>query len=182
MSIILSAIATLDQHISVYFNTPSNYRPESCPHCGQAGLWCHGVYTRHAQCESEHGCPAQIPRFFCRPCKRTCSVLPEYIPPRRWYHWITQSIAFSLLLMGKSLLGVRDELFDRLPCGPSLSTLQRWWYWLRKSYSLHRFHLCNRLPELGRTANFTDFWKVCLQKMSLASAMNIIHRAGLPVP
>lgn len=182
MPFILSGLLTLDQHLSTYLETPSAYRPQCCPHCGSAGLWCHGTYDRQAKCEKGDECPVPIQRFFCPPCRRTCSVLPEYIPPRRWYHWALQSVALSLLLMGKSVLGVWQILFDQTSQEPSLSTLRRWWSCLREGYALHRFHLCSVLPELGRAANFTDFWQTCLQKIPLSSAMNTLHRAGVRIP
>ncbi len=182
MAIILSDIHTLDQHLSTYLNTPQVYCPDNCPHCSSCNLWLHGVYYRKAACENGDVGPIPIQRFICVPCKHTCSVLPEYIPPKRWFHWVLQEMALALLLMGTSLLGAWLALFDRQPRGPSLSTLHRWSAWLRRHYSLHRLHLCSQFPELGRSANFTEFWQVCLQKMSLSSAMNILHRAGVVIP
>ena len=182
MPLILSGILTLDQHLSAYIEAPSPYRPERCPHCGCAGLWCHGSYSRQAACENGHDIPVPIQRFFCPPCERTCSVLPEYIPPKRWYHWALQKMVLSLLLTGMSLLGVWQVLFDRTPWAPSLSTVQRWWHRLKQSYPQQRLHLCSLLPELGRTINVIDFWQTCLHKMPLSSAMNALHRAGICIP
>jgi len=86
MAHILAGIHTQDQHIKTWLNDIDAYRPAQCPHCGRSGLWSHVVYYRQAQCERPNGNPVPIPRFRCQYCSRTCSTLPEYIPPKRWYH------------------------------------------------------------------------------------------------
>lgn len=179
---ILSGMHNLDQHLSAYLDHPLDYKPDHCPYCFSHCLWAHGTYERKAACENGRRCPIPIPRFLCVLCGRTCSTLPEYIPPKRWYHWAVQQMALSLLLMGNSLLSVWSALFDRQPCGPCQSTLQRWWIGLKHHYSHHRFHLCSALPALGYTARFTDFWQACLQQVPLSSAMIKFHRAGLAIP
>lgn len=182
MSAILSAIDTLDQHLSTYLHNPSAYKPAQCPGCSSHRLWSHGTYERKARCENGHRCPILIPRYICALCKHTCSTLPEFIPPRRWYHWAIQQMALSLLLLGHSVLSVWARLFDRAPCGPSPSTLQRWRQALKARYPRHRLALCSALPTLGYTSGFTDFWQACLQKLPLSSAMVIIHRSAIPIP
>jgi hypothetical protein len=66
---------------------PEAYRPDSCPHCRLAGLWCHGCYYRKADRSAgvESHNPVAVLRFLCRSCLRTCSRLPLCIAPRRWY-------------------------------------------------------------------------------------------------
>jgi hypothetical protein len=53
---------------------------------------------------------------------------------------------------------------------------------LKLQYPHHRLHLCSALPELGYSAQLTDFWQACLQKLPLSGAMLLLHRAGLTTP
>lgn len=181
MSIILSGIHTLDQHLSALIKDISLYRPKCCPNCGRSGLWSHGCYTRNARCEQGDGNPALIPRFLCSGCGRTCSVLPEYIPPRRWYHWSIQQVVVWLLLYGNTYGSALDVLSARGLGGddsePSLSTLHRWWSRFRADYLTSRFCLCNRFPSLGITNALSSFWRHCLDKMRLSSAMALLFHA-----
>jgi hypothetical protein len=184
---ILSDVYSLDQHISIFLNNPDRYRPAQCPHCGKAGVWFHGVYYRNAACEKGVGCCAPIQRFLCtnKNCGRTCSVLPEYIPPRRWYHWAVQQLVLSLVLLGHSLIDVCDLMQTRqpnLPRQPSLSTIQRWAQSLHRQFLHHHFHLCNKHPELGRSPDCSQFWPACFDQMSLSKAMLILNQAGHSIP
>ena len=175
MAYILAGIHTLDQHLNTFITQPDDYRPPCCPHCEQGKLWAHGVYYRRAGCESSSGCPAPIPRFLCSLCKHTCSTLPEYIPPRRWYHWLTQHLAFQLLLMGYSLLQVWNGLFDQLDTVPSQSTLYRWLCRWRQRFAVHRLHLLNAHPAFGYQPDFRRFWGAWLEDSRLSTAMLILH-------
>jgi len=87
-------------------------------------------------------------------------------------------LAFLWLIAGVTLLKTWSSLFDRQPRGPSQATLQRWHQQFQNDYDQHRFHLCSQFPDLGRNAQFTDFWQACLRKMPLASAMAIVHRSS----
>ena len=178
MPIILSDIRDADQHFNKLNTNRDAYKPDNCIHCGARGLWCHGAYVRQAACESEEA-PAiriPIPRFYCPSCKRTCSTLPEFIAPRRWYHWHTQQMVLLCLIVGTTLLNTWTSMFERRPRGPSLGTIQRWHQQFRHDYDKHRLHLCSEFPELGHQAQFTDFWQACLEKIPLASAMCTVHR------
>jgi hypothetical protein len=102
---IIANIHSLAQHLKMMLQDPEHYKPGCCPHCGLDILWNHGVYLRKSDRLNP---PSQslnlipIPRFYCDGCKRTCSVLPECIPPRRWYLWATQQMVLSLVLLGIS--------------------------------------------------------------------------------
>ncbi len=181
MPIILSGIHTLDQHLSTLIKDISHYRPKCCQNCGRSGLWSHGCYTRHARCEQGDGNPALIPRFLCPDCGRTCSVLPEYMPPRRWYHWSIQQVVVWLLLHGGTYSRVLEVLSVKGAGGdafePSLSTLHRWWSRFRADYLASRFCLCNLFPSLGITNAPSSFWLHCFDKMRLSSAMALLFHA-----
>ncbi len=179
MPSILSGIPPLNQHLSTLFEKPSDYRPACCKSCGKSTMWSHGFYTRKAHCEKGHGNPVLIPRFLCPHCRGTCSVLPEYIAPKRWYHWAIQEVVLRLLLSGSTYNEVLDALcrshVDRQDfVEPSISTLHRWWSRFRSDYLNSRFCLCNVFPSLGATNELSTFWLTCLENMHLSSAMALV--------
>lgn len=155
-------------------------RPTGCLHCGKADPWCHGSYARKADRvnrTTESLNPVNIFRFFCKFCKRTCSVLPECIAPKRWYLWVIQQVALLLVINGYS----RRFIATRLP--PSRSTLRRWHNRFELMFKTHALHLCSRISELGRSAaSITVFWATCLKQMSLARAMYWVNHAGGIIP
>ena len=179
MPTILTGIHSLDQHYSILLEKHTDYRPTCCKGCGKPKLWSHGFYTRKANCEKAHGKPALIPRFFCPHCLLTCSVLPEYIPPKRWYHWVIQEVVLRLLLSGNTYNDVLNSLCSLNVnrqgfVEPSVSTLHRWWSRFKSDYSNNRFCLCNNFPSLGTTNELSTFWLSCLEKMRLSSAMALV--------
>lgn len=179
MQHILADILSLIQHVKLSTDEPVGYRLEHCLCCGSQHPQRYGYYPRKADRTShkEHSLnPILIQRFFCLVCERTCSVLPECIPPRRWYLWEIQQIALVLLLAGKSLRAAAQEIT------PSRRTISRWFNRFKEQYRLHKDVLCNIIADLGRAAGFEDFWKGCLKEMLLAKAMRLCHVAGVPVP
>ena len=177
---ILSGIHSLVQHLEHLEATPGDYRPECCLHCGKAGVWCHGAYTRKADRDNPtHSSlnPIRIPRFFCRHCQRTCSTLPECVPPRRWYLWTIQQAVLWLLCTGHSLAQVSAQV------SPCESTLWRWWRRWQGRFAVHAWHLRNRFGDLGRASgDVRSFWRACLAQQSLSSAMVLLHGAGVVIP
>lgn len=179
MALILSAIHTLEQHLSHLQSSPEDYRPAQCPSCGKPGLWHHGYYGRKADRENltEHNLnPVPIPRFRCPHCRGTCSTLPECIPPRRWYLWKIQQAALVLMLTATSLLAASRQL------GPSRKTLRRWRQRLKDCFADHAFCLRGRCPALGRAAGFESFWQACLERIPLSQAMVRVQQGGLAMP
>ena len=130
MSRIVPQIVTLSQHLQTLKFEPFRYRPLCCPFCGLAGkLHSYGVYFRKANRQREPDVPSfvPIPRFLCASCKRSCSRLPECLPPRRWYPWVIQQTLLTALLMGDSIQKVA-HLVD-----VARQTGRRWWAWLKVS-------------------------------------------------
>lgn len=173
---ILPEILTLEQHLSQLQRDPESYRPERCPACGKGGLWCHGCYTRKADRDTGALNPVPIPRFRCPFCKVTCSVLPECLPPRRWYLWAVQQLALVALLVRQAF----NPLARQWP--PSRATFRRWWRQWQSDFELHAFHLRNRLPDLGRHERFTGFWGALLKRHRLGAVMRLLNHAGVTVP
>src|SRR3990172_4496957 len=171
---ILADVLTLIQYVLLVEHGISLDRGARCPHCGKSGLWLHGNYGRKAD-RSDQGDgslnPILIQRFFCRSCKRTCSALPECIPPRRWYLWEVQQMALSLYLSGKSAYAIAKEIV------PSRHTISRWIARFKEQLRLHKDALCHHVIELGRSQDFAEFWQACFNSFSLGKAMRLCHVA-----
>ncbi|NEV65266.1 DUF6431 domain-containing protein [Thiorhodococcus minor] len=122
MPVILPGILSLEQHLAELRLNPEHYRPARCPHCGRAGLGGHGHYARKADREGGGRLnPIPIPRFCCAGCRRTCSVLPQCLAPRRWYGWALQQVVLVGLLAGTSARALSRG------CLPGRRTIGRWW-------------------------------------------------------
>jgi len=176
---IVAGILSLIQYQKSLINEPDRYLPEKCLCCGVAGLWRHGHYDRKADRQGtaeESLNPISILRFFCPHCRKTQSVLPECIPPRRWYLWEVQQVVFLLLLAGKSIYAIAQEVT------PSRSTIKRWFIRLAERFHFHKDALCNRFIALGRNENLEGFWAACFQILSLSEAMRFCHVSGISIP
>jgi transposase-like protein len=175
---IVASISTLAEHLAAVQTTPDAYRPDACPRCGVAGLWGHGCYYRKGE-RSTGGAtrePVPVPRYLCPGCIRTCSRLPSFMSPRRWYCWAVQQVVLLLLLSGASLN-------DCCGCtGRALRTVVRWRDWLKERGESFAFFLRSRFPELGRIcADHGAFWRHVIDSLSLAQAMAWLDR-DLVVP
>lgn len=176
---IVPGIGTLAQHLKQIKEAPETYRPERCPHCGKAGVWCHGAYTRKSDRESradDRLDPVPILRFYCRHCRRTCSALPECIPPRRWFLWSIQQAAIVLWLAGVSVEKAAELVV------PSADTIWRWWSRLHACFSEHGFHLCRHFAKWGVYQSAKALWRAVLAELSLSQAMCLLHQSGVIVP
>jgi transposase-like protein len=173
---IVSAIASLQEHLMRLAATPQAYRPERCPQCGRAGLWGHGHYDRKADRDTGKLNPIPVPRFRCRGCRRTCSRLPSCLPPRRWYLWRVQQAVLLCLLSGASLRKCANAP------GPARSTMRRWWQWLQQRHEQLAFHLRSHWPEWGRAGSWQGFWQLALAQEPLREVMAWLDRQGVTVP
>ncbi len=177
---ILAQITSIVKHIQHLNDSPQDYRPSQCPHCHKAGVWGHGCYGRTADRDEKSGRrlnPVPIPRFFCPRCQKTCSTLPECLPPRRWYLWSVQQAALALLLAGR-----HTPPWTRHFQYPARATIRRWIDWFLDMFLLHAGTLRSIFPELGRTDGFHEFWMACQDKMPLSEAMYWLHKSGVPIP
>jgi len=185
MAHILADIISLAQYLKTLREEPDRCRLEFCCHCGKAGPWCHGHYDRKAKrtntgSTNPHPSLESVPvfRFFCPGCQHTSSVLPEYMPPRRWYLWEIQQAVFMTILAGKSIYAAARSFL------PSRDTIARWVRRLKdpKQFLLHKDTLSGHVPDLGRTPLFTDFWTAVFRIASLGKAMRLCHVAGVDIP
>jgi transposase-like protein len=169
-------ISEVNQYLKAQKEKSEALRPPSCPNCGKAGLWRHGHYNRKIASVTSNHEPVNIYRFFCPYCSKTCSTLPEYIPPRRWYLWKIQQMAATLVFAGKSFRAVAKTTF------PTRHTISRWIGRLKERFRLHRDALCQQFIDLGGIDDFVGFWSACLSKISLAQAMCFCNAQGVNVP
>jgi transposase-like protein len=172
-------LATLDQFLIALFSTPEIFRPNGCDSCGRSGLWFHGYYHRkngRSLWAADERTPIPIPRFLCPHCGVTCSRLPEFLAPRRWYPWSRQALALLL-----SLLGVSDRQTAAW-VDVSRQTVGRWRRWLQERELLFVFYLRGLFPALGRVGEGAPFWRQTMDSPGLAAAMGAICRQGEVVP
>src|SRR5476651_2570978 len=74
---------------------PEANPPMHCRRCGSIKFKKHGKYSRKVHCGNELEVinPTYIQRYYCFVCKHTFSVLPDWLPPKRWYVWAAQENA-----------------------------------------------------------------------------------------
>lgn len=179
MFCILAGISTLKQYIECTSQDFSNCKPECCPHCGHNVLHAHGHYPRQADRKNkleDSFNPVNIPRFRCAKCRRTCSVLPECLSPRRWYDWETQELALTKYVNGSS--------YNQIAKGsqPSRTTIARWMKGFAERFVIHADHLRQKIQSLCLFSEWKSFWGHCLTKISLAIAMCSLHNAKIIIP
>lgn len=172
-------ITTLDQFLITLFSYPENFRPACCDNCGRSGLWLHGFYHRKGDrslLASDPNILIPIPRFLCPHCGVTCSRLPEFLSPRRWYPWCRQALALLLTLAGVS--DYQASAWVEV----TRYTIGRWRRWLEEQGVTFAFHLRSLFPELVRAGEGEAFWMETIRTLGLAKAMRVVCRQGVIVP
>lgn len=176
---ILAGVTSLIQQKQLIEAKIDMLRPERCSCCGRLRPRRHGAYPRESDRlnPSSHSLnPVLIQRYYCPACQKTMSVLPECISPRRWYPWEIQQVVLALFLLGKSVCKIALEVL------PSRHTISRWLKHFKAQYHLHKDTLCIHFHEAIRASEVINFWKSCLEHMTLASAMRLCHVAGVVIP
>ncbi len=176
---ILAEIHSLFQYFKLTKEDPASLRPDTCPHCGKKNPRCHGHYGRKSDRENSgvnNLNPIWIFRFYCPGCKHTCSVLPECIPPRRWYLWTIQQMALILCFSGISFRQISQQL------KPSRWTISRWVKRLKEQFRRHTTHLKSKFSWLGYSSDIIQFWQMCLSRMLLSTAMMLLNNFGIAIP
>ena len=110
-------------------------RPSHCPSCkvaagerGKLKIVGHGLYRRQVLGldDAPERCVIHIRRFICLMCKRTASVLPDELHPRRWYSAAAILSALVLhLLQGQSAAAVHAMITGVQSSG-RWKSLERW--------------------------------------------------------
>jgi len=179
MSLILSEITTLRQHLITLEQHPELYCPPACIYCEETVIWRYGYYYRKPD-RLNHGDESQndipVPRFQCASCRRTFSTLPECIAPGRWYLWSIQQACLWLSLNGWSIQHIH-RLFPA-----ARSTLSRWIGWFKEKFTQHQRVLCSQVSSLGYYSQLAQFWCYWFDSKPLSHAMVLVHQSGLSVP
>jgi transposase-like protein len=142
-----------------------------CQICCCNKLYKHGCYYRKAERQK-----IAIKRFKCTNCGHTCSILPECIPPRRWYLWEIQQAVLLMVLNGDSYRTIAKKTH------PVSSTIARWIKHLKKRTVVYMDHLKFLYPKLNRLTDFKRFWRRCLEFFPLSKIMLNLNNAGIIVP
>jgi transposase-like protein len=124
---ILHRFAGSIQRYSEELSDPDRYRPDHCPQCEtNHPLRAHGFYTRTLVDIAYDG-TIRVRRYFCRCCKRTVSLLPEFaMPYLRFGVVIIALFLVARLLLGLTLKGAAEAA--KLVAAP----YQRGQFWVRR--------------------------------------------------
>jgi transposase-like protein len=176
---IFAGIESLVHYFELLKNEPEQLCIEYCPCCGKSNPWRHGGYFRDSDRINPSSTslnPVFIQRYYCPSCQKTCSVLPECIPPQRWYLWDMQQVILLLYLSGLSAYAVAKTTV------PSRQTIKRWITRFIDQFRLHQDTLCTEFHAFGRHITMADFWQTVLQTMCLGAAMRLCHAKGVVIP
>ncbi len=124
---ILHPFAGSIQHYFDETADPDRYRPDHCPQCeAKRPLTGHGFYRRTLVHAAFDGV-IRVRRYLCRSCKRTVSLLPEFVLP-----WLRFSISvIALFLAARLLNGLTLVAAARAAAQPGMP-YQRGQFWIRR--------------------------------------------------
>src|SRR5207245_10468026 len=133
---ILHPFAGSIPHYFDEISDPDRYRPDHCPQCeAQHPLTGHGFYRRTLVDDAFDGV-ISVRRYLCLCCKRTVSLLTEFVLP-----WLRFSISvIALFLAARLLSGLTLVAAARAAAQPGM-LYERRQFWIR------RFQ--NRAPALS---------------------------------
>lgn len=138
---------------------PDRYRPDRCPQCqASCPLIAHGFYRRSLVDVAFDG-SMRVRRYLCRLCKRTVSLLPEFVLPYlRFSILVISWFLVSRLLAGRSLREAAGTASQ-----PSMP-YQRGQFWIRR-FQKQATSLCAALANLTAVVPATDFVTRALQML-----------------
>jgi hypothetical protein len=130
---------------------PDRYRPRICPQCrSSCPLTAHGFYRRAVEGVDFDG-SIRVRRYLCRLCRRTVSLLPEFVLP-----YVRFSVAvISLFLRARLLKGRSLSEAARTASQPHMP-YQRGQFWIRR-FQQQAPALCAALAGLTAVLPATDF-------------------------
>ena len=129
---------------------PDCYRPNHCPQCQtKRPLSAHGFYTRTLIDTAFDGV-IRVRRYLCHACRRTVSLLPEFILP----YLRSSLMVIALFLVARLLSGQTIEAAART--APSPMPYQRGQFWIRR-FRAQAQTLCAALTALTQPTPASDF-------------------------
>lgn len=106
---------------------PHRYRPEHCPQCeARRPLRAHGFYCRTLVDAGFEG-SIRVRRYLCRCCKRTVSLLPEFVLP-----YLRFGLSVIALFLIARLLGGRTLVAAAVAASQRHMPYQRGQFWVRR--------------------------------------------------
>jgi transposase-like protein len=123
---ILHPFAGSVQQYNEQLSNPDVHRPGRCPQCqDKHPLTAHGFYTRTLIDTAFDGV-IRVRRYLCQACRRTVSLLPEFILP-----YLRSSLTvIALFLIARLLRGQTIESAARI--APPSMPYQRGQFWIRR--------------------------------------------------
>lgn len=129
---------------------PDCYRPGHCPQChAKQPLTAHGFYTRTLIDTAFDGV-IRVRRYLCNACRRTVSLLPEFILP----YLRSSLMVIALFLVTRLLGGQTIEAAAR--AAPPPMPYQRGQFWIRR-FRTQAESLCAALAALTSPTPAPDF-------------------------
>jgi len=147
---ILHPFAGSVQQYTEQLADPDCYRPGHCPQCqAKHPLTAHGFYTRTLIDTAFDGV-IRVRRYLCEACRRTVSLLPEFVLP-----YLRSSLAVMALFLITRLL-LRQTLNGATGTAPPRMPYQRGQFWIRR-FRTQAEALCAALAALTKPAPAPDF-------------------------
>jgi transposase-like protein len=147
---ILHPFAGSVQQYNEQLSNPDAHRPAHCPQCQtKRPLSAHGFYTRTLIDTAFDGV-VRVRRYLCHACRRTVSLLPEFILP----YLRSSLIAIALFLVARLLDGQTIDAAAR--SAPSPMPYQRGQFWIRR-FRAQTQTLCAALAALTQPTPAPDF-------------------------
>ena len=149
MQILHPFAGSVRQYIEQLDN-PDSYRPGHCPQCqAKHPLTAHGFYTRTLIDTAFDGV-IRVRRYLCQTCRRTVSLLPEFVLP-----YLRSSLAaIALFLIARLLL--TQTLAKSAQAAPHPRPYQRGQFWVRR-FRAQAETLCAALAALAKPTPAPDF-------------------------
>jgi len=124
---ILNPFAGSIQHYLEQIADPDRYRPDHCPQCeAQRPLTGHGFYCRTLVDVTFNGV-LRVRRYLCCSCKRTVSLLPEFVLPGLRF-----SISVIALFLAARLLNGLTLVAAARAAAQTAMPYQRGQFWIRR--------------------------------------------------
>jgi Domain of unknown function (DUF6431) len=153
MQILLLTLGSIQQYLRAIRESSAvdRYRSDRCPLCqARAPLLAHGFYYRtvvHVKLDQS----IPVRRYLCRLCRRTVSLLPDFVLPYLHHSILIISLFLvSRLLAGHSLREAAEQAFQ--PGTP----YQRGQFWVRR-FRQQAEGLCAALASLTAVVSAPDF-------------------------
>jgi transposase-like protein len=149
MQILHPFTGSVQQYIE-HLDNPDSYRPGHCPQCqAKHPLTAHGFYTRTLIDTAFDGV-IRVRRYLCQTCRRTVSLLPEFVLP-----YLRSSLAaIALFLIARLLL--TQTLAKSAQAAPHPRPYQRGQFWVRR-FRAQAETLCAALAALAKPTPAPDF-------------------------